>query len=96
MSVTTLADGVAGGVDENSLTVPLASEVIDDIVHIDEDHISEALRFLAWKETIIVEGAAALALAPLLAEPAQYSGGVNVVLLCGGNNDKARMSGVLA
>lgn len=92
----TLADGVAGGVDENSLTVPLASEVIDEIVHIDEDHISEALRFLAWKENMIVEGAAALALAPLLAEPNKYAGGVNVVLLCGGNYDKDRMIEVLA
>ncbi|MGR3622370.1 pyridoxal-phosphate dependent enzyme [Pseudophaeobacter sp.] len=92
----TLADGVAGGVDENSLTVPLASEVIDEIVHIDENHISEALRFLAWKENMIVEGAAALALAPLLAEPGKYAGKVNVVLLCGGNYGKDRMAAVLS
>ena len=92
----TLADGVAGGVDENSLTVPLGSEVIDEIVHIDEDHIAEALRVLAWKENMIVEGAAALALAPLLTEPSKYAGKVNVVLLCGGNYDKERMAVVLA
>ncbi|NRB16377.1 MAG: pyridoxal-phosphate dependent enzyme [Rhodobacteraceae bacterium] len=92
----TLADGVAGGVDENSLTLPLAAEVIDEIVHIDETHIAEALRVLAWTENMIVEGAAALALAPLLTEPGKYAGKVNVVLLCGGNYDKARMSEILA
>ncbi len=87
----TLADGVAGGVDENSLTLPLASEIIDEIVHIDEKGISDALKVLAWTENMIVEGAAALALAPLLNTPEKYAGKVNVVLLCGANYDKARV-----
>ncbi len=91
----TLADGVAGGVDPGSVTLPLASEVIDEVVHIGEDQIIAALRALAWTENMIVEGAAALALAPLLAAPERYAGQVNVVLLCGANYDSARIKSVL-
>jgi threonine dehydratase len=91
----TLADGVAGGVDEGSITLPMATEVIDDIVHCEEDQIAEALRVLAWTDNMLVEGAAALALAPLLAMPDRYAGKTNVVLLCGANYDQSRLSEVL-
>lgn len=91
----TLADGVAGGMDEGALTLPLASEVIDDVIHVDEDHIAQALRHMAWTENMIVEGAAAMALAPFLKDPQTYADKVNVVLLCGANYDHAAMTGVL-
>ena len=91
----TLADGVAGGVDEGSVTLPMASEVIDEIVECDEDQIADSLRVLAWTDNMIVEGAAAVALAPLLAEPDRYAGQNNIVLLCGANYDHAQISKVL-
>ncbi|WP_052245150.1 pyridoxal-phosphate dependent enzyme [Halocynthiibacter namhaensis] len=91
----TLADGVAGGVDANSLTLPLATEVIDEIIHIDEQAIAEALKIMAWTENMIVEGAAAMALAPLLASPERYAGKTNVVLLCGANYDKPSIAKLL-
>ena len=91
----TLADGVAGGVDEGSVTLPMASEVIDEIVQCDEDRIANALGVLAWTDNMIVEGAAALALAPLLDVVERYRGKTNVVLLCGANYDHARISDVL-
>ena len=92
----TLADGVAGGVDDDSLTLPLATEVIDDIIHIDEDQIGEALRTLAWTENMIVEGAAGLALAPFFVNQEAYRDRTSVVLLCGGNYDQARIAQVLS
>lgn len=92
----TLADGVAGGVDEGSITLAMASEVIDEIVHCTEEQIAAALRVLAWTENMIVEGAAALALAPYLAEPEKYAGQTNVVLLCGANFDRDRIGGVIS
>lgn len=91
----TLADGVAGGVDAGSLTLPMASEVIDEVVHIDEDSIAKALKILAWTENMIVEGAAALALAPFLSNPERFAGQVSVVLLCGANYDVARVRAAL-
>ena len=91
----TLADGVAGGVDEGSVTLPMASEVIDEVIHCSEDQIAAALQALAWTDNMIVEGAAALALAALLAEPERYADQTSVVVLCGANYDQARISAVL-
>jgi threonine dehydratase len=92
----TLADGVAGGVDAGSVTLPMATEVIDEIIHCDEDQIARALKVLAWEENMIVEGAAALALAPLLEPPEKFAGQSNVVLLCGANYDQERIKQAIA
>ena len=81
----TLADGVAGGVDEGSVTLPLAMKVIDRVLICSEDEIAEALRQLALNETMLVEGAAALALAGFLQMADEVRGQSSVVVLCGGN-----------
>jgi threonine dehydratase len=92
----TLADGIAGGLDEDSITLALASEVIDRVVHCSEEDIVFALNSLAWTEKQIVEGAAGLALAGYLATQDDYAGQVNVVLLCGANFDKAALLAAIA
>ena len=86
---------MAGGVDAGSMTLPLASAVIDEIVHCDEDQIAEALKVLAWEENLLVEGAAALALAAYLAGPRNYAGQTSVVLLCGGNYEVEQLRGII-
>ncbi|MCK0167635.1 pyridoxal-phosphate dependent enzyme [Jannaschia sp. S6380] len=92
----TLADGCAGGVDADALTLPLAQEVIDRVITCDEAQIADALREIAWTDKMLVEGAAALALAGLRADRAAFAGAVNVVVLCGANFDRARIAPVLA
>ena len=84
----TLADGCAGGVDENSLTLPIAMEVVDRVIYCSEKQIENALQILAWDEKILVEGAAAMALAAFLSEKESFFGKCNVILLCGGNFDR--------
>ena len=84
----TLADGCAGGVDDNALTLPIATEVIDKVIHCNEDQIANALRTLAWTDNMIVEGAAALALAGFLADSDAYIGQTSVIVLCGANYDQ--------
>ncbi|SMC14088.1 pyridoxal-phosphate dependent enzyme [Roseovarius aestuarii] len=83
----TLADGVAGGVDEDSVTLPLARDVIDQVVHCTEVEIGAALKQLAVDENMLVEGAAALALAGFSQISDQLRGQTTVVLLCGANFD---------
>ena len=85
----TLADGIAGGLDEGSITLALASEIIDRVIHCSEEEIVAALNSLAWTEKQIVEGAAGLALAGYSATQDDYAGQANVVLLCGANFDKS-------
>lgn len=83
----TLADGVAGGMDADSITLPLAQAVVDEVAVCSEAEIGAALARLAVEERMLVEGAAALALAGLLAQRDRYRDQVNVVVLCGANFD---------
>ena len=92
----TLADGCAGGVDEDALTLPLATEVIDRVIHCSENEIADALRVLAWTDNLIVEGAAALALAGYQADKENCSGQTNVIVLCGANFDKKVIEPIIA
>ena len=92
----TLADGVAGGVDEGSMTLAMAMAAVDLVLHCSEDEIAAALRHLAWGEYMLVEGAAALALAGYTQIAADCAGQTSVVLLCGANFDRARVLPVLA
>ncbi|MEI2298604.1 pyridoxal-phosphate dependent enzyme [Ensifer sp. MJa1] len=85
----TLAEAVAGGLDEDSLTLGLAMAVIDEVVTCTEAEIEASMRDLLIEEHILVEGAAALALAGFRKVAANCAGQTNVVLLCGGNVDGA-------
>jgi threonine dehydratase len=92
----TLADGCAGGMDHDALTFPIASEVIDRVVICSEAQIEDALRHLAWTENMLVEGAAALALAAYFADPPGPSDHVSVVVLCGANFDRSIIHPILS
>lgn len=92
----TLADGCAGGVDDDAVTLPIASEVVDHTVCCSEQQIASALRDIAWHDKQLVEGAAALALAGYQAEQDRYKGQTNVIVICGANFDKQRIQSVLA
>ena len=92
----TLADGVAGGLDEGSLTLVMAMAAVDLVLQCSEDEIAAALRHLAWGEHMLVEGAAALALAGHAQMAGDCAGQTSVVLLCGANFDRARILPVLA
>lgn len=81
----TLADAVAGGVDENTITLPLASSVIDECLLCSEAEIEAAFIKLALDEGMIVEGSAALALAAYEQVAKGLAGQTSVILLCGGN-----------
>jgi threonine dehydratase len=91
----TLADGVAGGMDEDSITLPLSLSVVDEVVTCTESEIGFALRELAFKENQIVEGAAALALAGFLKVAQKCKGQQNVVVLCGANFNRDKIFSIL-
>jgi threonine dehydratase len=79
----TLADGLAGAVETDALTISLVKQWVDEIVLVSEDEIASAIA-LAWHEYgEIVEGSGAVCLAAVL------SGKVDerpaVVVVSGGN-----------
>lgn len=91
----TLADGCAGGGDHDTLTLPIANEVVDEVVSCSEQEIAEALRHLAWTEKMLVEGAAALALAGYFSVKDRFAGQTSAIVLCGSNFDTQKMQDVL-
>lgn len=84
-SLPTLSDGTAGGVERDAITFPLCRELIDRHVLASEEEIAEALRLMVERQHLLVEGAAALAVAALVKSGRDYEGRDVVVVLCGGN-----------
>jgi threonine dehydratase len=83
IELSSLADGLAGPVEKNSITIPMVRRLADQMVLVEEEQIARAVRF-AWENyNEKLEGSAAAALAAVL------SGAVSqlpaVVILSGGN-----------
>jgi threonine dehydratase len=83
----TIADGIAikrpGGI-----TLPLISELLDDVVVVEDEAIADAMVLLLERSKLVVEGAGAAAAAALLTgvvRPADA--GTTVAILSGGNVD---------
>ena len=78
----TLADGVAGGVEEDAITLGLCSRLLDDWILVSEEEIAAAMHRIFRERFAVVEGSAALPVAalPHLALPAGRSGTVGLVL----------------
>jgi threonine dehydratase len=89
----TLADGLAGAIDEHTLDV--ARHALDEMVTVDETAIARAIAFLAREENVIAEGAGAVGVAALL-EGAVTSGPAPiVVVISGGNIDTDVLAGIV-
>ncbi len=79
----TLADGLAGAVEEKSITIPLIKKYVDEVVLVSEDEVAQAIAF-AWHEYgEKIEGAGAVGLAAVLSE--KISEKPCVIIISGGN-----------
>jgi len=91
----TLADGLAVG-RVGEVSFPLAEPLVDRLVTVDEEAISLAVVRLLELEKLVVEGAAAAALAAALRlPPGKAAGRPVVLLLCGGNIDLTMLDRVI-
>ena len=89
----TIADGIAvKSVGEH--TGRILDEVLDDIVGVSDDEISEAIVLLLERAKLVVEGAGAVGVAALLAEKVGGEGKA-VALLSGGNIDPTVLISVM-
>ncbi len=80
----TIADGIAIK-HPGELTMSILDDLLDDIVHVDDDAIAEAIVLLLERSKLVVEGAGAASVAALIRGDA--GGGDVCVLLSGGNID---------
>ncbi|MCX6544877.1 MAG: threonine/serine dehydratase [Acidobacteria bacterium] len=90
----TIADGLAGNMDPDSVTFDLVQRYVDRVVVAPERAIEEAVRGLMTHEHLVAEGAGAAAVAAL-AEGFQVTGRKVAVVLSGANIDSARLGALL-
>jgi threonine dehydratase len=81
----TLADGLAGQVDDDALEI--GQFALDEIVTLTEDEIAKAIVWLSHHETRLVEGAGSVAAGALLHEKAHGVTFPAVAIISGGNID---------
>lgn len=90
-----LADGLTGNLDPDTITLDIVREVVDEIVVVEEHDLRRALAGVVTNEHIVIEGAAAAGPAALLGGRIQPTGNIAVVL-SGANIDAARLLSVLS
>lgn len=89
-----LADGLTGNLDPDTITLDIVRDVVDEIVVVEEDDLRRALAGIVAREHLVVEGAAATGVAALLAGKVRAEGDV-AVILSGANIDSDRLVEVL-
>lgn len=75
-----LADGLAGNVEQTTITLGLLKEHVRDVVLVEETEIAEAMRWLLVYERVVVEGSAAVGVAALLSGRVRPEGPIAIVL----------------
>ena len=81
----TIADGIAVK-HPGKLTMSILDDLLDDIVHVEDEEIAEAITLLLERAKLVVEGAGAASVAALLRGKVGGEGGA-CALLSGGNID---------
>jgi threonine dehydratase len=89
----TIADGIAVKVP-SEFTMPLLEDLLDDLVDVSDEEISEAIVLLLERAKLVVEGAGAVGVAALLAGKAGGSG-LAIPILSGGNIDPTMLISVM-
>jgi threonine dehydratase len=91
-----MADSLGGGIGlDNRFTFPMVRDLVDDFVTVTEAEIARGIRHAYVEEREIIEGAAAVGIAALLAGKLRCQG-PTVLLLSGRNIDMALHARVIA
>jgi threonine dehydratase len=80
-----LAQGLMGGVEADSITLDIIQKHVDRIILVKENSILQAMRVLYENEELMIEGAGATSSAALLENASEFEGKRVVVVLSGGN-----------
>jgi len=83
----TLADGVAGNIERDSITWRMCRQLVDEVALVDEEQIADAMRWMIDVHHLVVEGSGALGIAALRARLGGLSGRRVAVVLTGRNVD---------
>jgi threonine dehydratase len=89
----TIADGIAVKYP-GELTMSIIDDLLDDVVHVNDEEISDAITLLLERAKLVVEGAGAASVAALLNGKVGGTGDV-CTLLSGGNIDPTMLISVM-
>jgi threonine dehydratase len=81
----TLSESTAGGLEPESVTLPVCQAVIDRSILVSEAEIRAAMRLILETEHWLIEGAAAVAVAAFLQDRSRWDGKRVAIVLCGRN-----------
>jgi threonine dehydratase len=90
-----LADGLVGNLEPDSMTFPMVRDYVDSLVSVSEDDLRAAILGLAAEEHVIVEGAGAAATAAVLSGHPIRPNATAAVLVSGSNIDLPALSAIL-
>jgi threonine dehydratase len=90
-----LAQGLMGGVESDSITLDIIQKFVDSVVLVHESSIFEAIRHLYERESLIIEGAGAASVAALLEMGRDLSGKSVVAVISGGNTSEANVRSLI-
>ena len=94
-SLPTLSDGTAGGIEAGSITFELCRALVDEYVTVTEEEIREQLRLFIQNHNMVIEGAAAVAIASYLNLCRRFSGKNVVIIICGANISQDTLKEIL-
>ena len=92
----TLADGLGGNPDPDTITFALIQRLVNRIVTVSERDLSAAIVGLVEAEHLIAEGAGAAATAALVGTRVDLSGRRVAVIVSGGNIDRTQLASLLS
>ena len=79
------AEGLHGGIEENSVTFELCRKYVDEIILVEEETILRAIRSALVEQHQVIEGAAAVGVAAILEDPERYHDEKVCIVISGGN-----------
>ena len=80
-----VAEGLHGGIEEDSITFELCRSLVDDFILVQEETIMDAVELLLRRQRQLVEGAGAVGAAAIIEDPIRFRGRSVGVVVSGGN-----------
>jgi threonine dehydratase len=91
----TLADGLAGNLDPDTVTFDIVRREVARIAVVNEDHLRNAIAGVMENEHLVTEGAGAVGVAALLSARLDVRGKRVAVVLSGANIDQGTLSEIV-
>lgn len=91
----TLADALSGEIEKGSITLPICTRYLDDMLLVSEEQIAAAMRFMLETQGWVVEGGGAVAVAAVMHDVAPRDGAPTAVVVSGGNVDLSVLRRIL-